>query len=64
MRQAVTITGVFNAPYKNPDGSWTFDMSVRELTITEADTLVNLFPDLTEAAYKLLAKQAVLNAIR
>lgn len=64
MRYTITLTGIFDEPTRNEDGSWSFDITARELMPHEVKVLDTLFPDLESAVSKLLAKQTVLNAVK
>lgn len=48
----------------NKDGSFTLEIPARLVVTPERELLNELFPDLAEAAYKLLDKQTLLSAVR
>ena len=64
MRTVVTITGVFDEPVRNEDGSWSFLIPGRQLSLEEGKVIDSLFPDLESAVGRLLSKQAVLNCLK
>lgn len=64
MRFTVTLTGIFDEPYRNKDGSWSFEIAGQILSEDAQAMVRELLPDLGESFGQLLAKQAVLNCVR